>query len=61
MRTIVQTATAQRQLIESAVRETTLARHGKRSRLEVVASKEEYGSLRGVDSRTPIPFVEDIE
>lgn len=61
MRMIVQTAVKQRQLIERATEATRAARRGGRNRLENAANKEEYGSLRGVDSRTPIPFVEDIE
>jgi putative transposase len=61
MRTIVQTATAQRQLVDRAIHKTSMERRGNRNRPGGVASKEVYGSLRGVDSRTPIPFVEDIE
>ena len=61
MQTIVRTATAQRQLVERAVRETKSVRYDNRKGPEGGACKDEYGSLRGVDSRTPIPFVEDIE
>jgi putative transposase len=61
MRTIVQTAAAQRQLIDRAVRDTAVARRSHRKPPEGGANKEEDGSLRGVDSRTPVPFVEDIE
>ena len=61
MRTIVQTAVAQRQLVERAARATLTARRGAVNPGEDAANKEEYGSLRGVDSRTPIPFVEDTE
>jgi putative transposase len=61
MRTIVGTAVAQRQLVEQAVRQTSMARRHKRKSSSGGAKKEDYSSLRGVDSRTPIPFVEDIE
>jgi putative transposase len=61
MRTIVRTAVEQRQLIEGAAGAIRKARRGRRNRLEYAANKEECGSLRGVDSRTPIPFVEDPE
>jgi putative transposase len=61
MRTIVETAVAQRQLVEQAVRQTSMARGRKRKSSPSGARKEDYSSLRGVDSRTPIPFVEDIE
>jgi putative transposase len=61
MRTIVRTAVEQRQLIERAAGATRKARRGGRNRPEYAANKEEFGSLRGVDSRTPIPFVEDPE
>jgi len=61
MRTIVQTAVAQRQLVEQAIRKTSMARRGNRKSSPGGAKKEDYSFLRGVDSRTPIPFVEDIE
>jgi putative transposase len=61
MQTIVRTAAAQRQLIERAASATRTARRGMRNLPNDAANKEEYGSLRGVDSRTPIPFVEDTE
>ena len=61
MRTIVGTAAAQRQLVEQAVRQTSITRGRKREPPTGGARKEDYSSLRGVDSRTPIPFVEDIE
>jgi putative transposase len=61
MRTIARTAVEQRQLIERAAGATRKARRGGRNRPEYAANKEEFGSLRGVDSRTPIPFVEDPE
>ncbi|MGO8844267.1 MAG: Mu transposase C-terminal domain-containing protein [Methylocella sp.] len=59
MRTIVRTAAAQRQLVENAKRATLAVRRGMRQLDGGAASTEEYDSLRGVDSRTPIPFVED--
>ena len=61
MRTIVETAVAQRQLVEQAVRQTSMARRRKRKSSPSGERKEDYSSLRGVDSRTPIPFVEDTE
>jgi putative transposase len=61
MRMIVQTAVKQRQLVEHAEGATRMARRGMRKHPDNAVDKEEYDTLRGVDSRTPIPFVEDIE
>lgn len=61
MRTIVETAVAQRHLVEQAVHQTSMARRRKRKSSPSGARKVDYSSLRGVDSRTPIPFVEDTE
>jgi hypothetical protein len=38
-----------------------MARRGNSKSSPGGAKKEGYSSLRGVDSRTPIPFVEDIQ
>jgi putative transposase len=61
MQTIVRTAVEQRQLIEGDGGATRKARRGGSNRPEYAANKEDFGSLRGVDSCTPIPFVEDTE
>ncbi|MBE0703764.1 MAG: DDE-type integrase/transposase/recombinase [Afipia sp.] len=59
-RAIVRTAIAQRELIEAATRKTTAARRGKASSKSKVDDRG-WGSLRGVDSSKPVPFVEDTD
>ncbi|QPC88868.1 DDE-type integrase/transposase/recombinase (plasmid) [Mesorhizobium sp. NBSH29] len=59
-RTIVRTAIAQRELIEAATRKTAAARRGKASSKSKVDDRG-WGSLRGVDSSKPVPFVEDTD
>ncbi len=59
-RVIVRTAIAQRELVNAATRKTTAARRG-RGRQESKAEDGGWGSLRGVDSSKPVPFVEDTE
>jgi putative transposase len=60
-RTIVRTAIAQRDLIEAATRKTTAARRGKVSSTKSKVDDGGWGSLRGVDSSKPVPFVEDTD
>jgi putative transposase len=60
-RTIVRTATAQRDLIEAATRKTAVARRGKVSGAKSKVDDGGWGSLRGVDSSKPVPFVEDTD
>ncbi|HKN31095.1 MAG TPA: Mu transposase C-terminal domain-containing protein, partial [Roseiarcus sp.] len=58
-RAIVRTAIAQRELVEDATRKTAAARRG--GGLKSKADDDGWGSLRGVDSSKPVPFVEDTE
>jgi putative transposase len=59
-RTIVRTAIAQRELLETAIKKTAAARRGiASSKLKV--DDRGWGSLRGVDSSKPVPFVEDTD
>lgn len=60
-RTIVRTAIAQRDLIEAATKKTAAARRGKVSSSKSNVDDRGWGSLRGVDSSKPVPFVEDMD
>lgn len=57
-RAVVRTAIAQRNLVAEAKRKTTAAR---RKGARFPQADEKWGSLRGVDSSKPVPFVEDTE
>lgn len=61
MGTIVRTAIARRQLVEDAKQMTAATRRdntiGRKSRVD----DRGWGSLRGVDSSKPVPFVEDTD
>jgi len=57
-RAVVRTAVAQRDLVDEAKRKTTAAR---RRGAQNPQTDEKWGSLRGVDSSKPVPFVEDTE
>jgi putative transposase len=59
-RAIVRTAIAQRELVEAATKKTAAARRGKASSKSKVDDRG-WGSLRGVDSSKPVPFVEDTD
>jgi len=59
-RTIVRTAIAQRELVEAATKKTAAARRGIASSKSKVDGRG-WGSLRGVDSSKPVPFVEDTD
>ena len=59
-RAIVRTALAQRELVDAATRKTAAARRGKSSSKSKVDDRG-WGSLRGVDSSKPVPFVEDTD
>jgi putative transposase len=61
MRAIIRTAMAQRELVDSAIRKTSAARRGKTSGMKSKAEDSGWGSLRGVDSSKPVPFVEDTD
>ncbi len=52
------TALAQRELVEAATKKTAAARREKASSKSKVDDRG-WGSLRGVDSSKPVPFVED--
>jgi len=58
-RAIVRTAVAQRELVDEAKRKTTAARRG--GGAQNSKADDRWGSLRGVDSSKPVPFVEDTE
>ena len=60
-RAIVGTAIAQRDLVEAATRKTAAARRGKGSGAKSKVDDGGWGSLRGVDSSKPVPFVEDTD
>jgi hypothetical protein len=59
-RAIVRTAIAQRELVDAATRKTATARGGRGGPKSKVDDAG-WGSLRGVDSSKPVPFVEDTE
>jgi putative transposase len=59
-RTIVRTAIAQRELVEAATKKTAAARRGIASSKSKVDDRG-WGSLRGVDSSKPVPFVEETD
>ena len=59
-RAIVRTVMTQRELIDTAIKTTAAVRRGKASSKSKVDDRR-LGSLRGVDSSKPVPFVEDTE
>jgi putative transposase len=62
MRAIVRTAISQRTLVADAKKKTREALHGGNTATKSVPDEiSAYGTLRGVDSRIPVPFVEDTE
>jgi len=61
MRSIIRTAMAQRKLVDTAKRKTKAARRGKAAGSKSKGDRNGWGSLRGVDSRQPVPFVEDSD
>jgi putative transposase len=60
-RAIVRTAIAQRDLIQAAAKRTAAARRGRVTALKSKVDDGGWGSLRGVDSSKPVPFVEDTD
>jgi len=58
--TIVRTAFAQRELVQAAISKTAAARR-QATTLRSKVNDREWGSLRGVDSSKPVPFVEDAD
>ena len=59
-RAVVRTALEQRKLVDKAVKKTAAARRGK-AQPRRADDLRDTGTLRGVDSSKPVPFVEDIE
>ena len=57
-RAIVRTVLEQRELVEVAAKRTAAAKRA-RSRTHAQPDKRELGTLRGIDSSKPVPFVED--
>ncbi|WP_318863129.1 Mu transposase C-terminal domain-containing protein [Sinorhizobium meliloti] len=60
-RAIVGTAVAQRKLVDAATKKTAAARHGRAGKPKTNVDDRGWGSLRGIDSSKPVPFVEDTE
>lgn len=60
-RTIVHTAITQRELVDTATRKTATARRGNASSSKSKVDGSGLGSLRGVDSSKPVPFIEDTD
>ncbi|RWI57044.1 MAG: transposase [Mesorhizobium sp.] len=60
-RAIVRTAIAQRELVDAATRKTAAARRGRAGNSKSKVDHGGWGSLRGVDSSKPVPFVEDTD
>ena len=60
MRAIIRTAIAQRELVDRATKTTGLVRRSGASR-NSAGDDDGWGSLRGVDSSKPVPFVEDTD
>lgn len=61
MRAIVRTAAAQRELVDAATKKTATVRRGKTGSSKSKVDDGGWGSLRGVDSSKPVPFVEDTD
>ncbi len=61
MRAIMRTALAQREIIDVASKNTAIARRRKSDATKSPVEKAGWGSLRGVDSSKPVPFVEDTD
>lgn len=61
MRSIVRTVLAQRALVAVATDRTTAARRVKQTPVKSKEDARSWGSLRGVDSSKPVPFVEDTD
>lgn len=60
-RAIVHTAIAQRELVDAATKKTAAVRRGKAGSSKSKVDDRGWGSLRGVDSSKPVPFVEDTD
>lgn len=61
MRSIIRTVMAQRELVDTARKRTKATRHGSADGPRSKGDQNGWGSLRGVDSRNPVPFVEDTD
>jgi len=61
MRAIMRTAVAQREIIDAATKKAAIARRRRTGIAKSPVEKAGLGSLRGVDSSKPVPFVEDTD
>jgi len=61
MQAIVRTAIEQRNIVGAAKKKTRSIRRNAGKESATAESETGYGSLRGVDSRIPIPSIEDSE
>lgn len=61
MRAIMRAVLAQRALVEAAKRRTADVRRGKGSRKISRRDNSDWGSLRGIDSSKPVPFLDDTD
>jgi putative transposase len=52
---------AQRELVDVAAKKTAAVRRGQTSLSKSKVDDRGWGSLRGVDSSKPVPFVEDTD
>jgi putative transposase len=52
---------AQRELVDTAAKKTAAARRRNTSGYNSKVDDSGWGSLRGVDSSKPVPFVEDTD
>src|SRR5208283_1504010 len=55
MRSIIRTVIAQRKLVDTATKRTKATRHGSADGSRSKGDQNGWGSLRGVDSRNPVP------
>ncbi len=58
MRSIIRTAIAQREIVDNARKQSIAVARGKAKRPKSMLDDAAMGSLRGVDSSKPVPFVE---
>ena len=60
MRSIIRTVLEQRSLVAAATDRTTAARGTKRP-VKAKENAQGWGTLRGIDTSKPVPFVEDTD
>lgn len=61
MRSIIRTVLEQREMVGTATKLTNAARRAKVTHAKSKGDDRGWGSLRGVDSSKPVPFVEDTD